>query len=221
MAGEEEDLANCLVMLSSSKVDHASVTEEQESAALVSKEYRTLISFTKLTSTLVTEMALAPPVSMPHYVLPVPCAMFECKAWKKVFSLHQDLGGQRANHKKVKGCFAAKLESSTEADDRNEDNPSEATAEQSMVIIPMELPVAALAAAPLKKKGKMHECSVCHRLFTSGQALGGHKCCHWLTSSSADHGGLVANIPPLAKWAATPLGRKERILPNSPARARK
>jgi len=63
-------------------------------------------------------------------------------------------------------------------------------------------PVTALtvAAAPCKKNSKMHECSVCHRLFTSGQALGGHKRCHWLTSSTADPCNPVANmIPPLTE----------------------
>ena len=28
-----------------------------------------------------------------------------------------------------------------------------------------------------------HECSVCHRIFPSGQALGGHKRCHWITTT--------------------------------------
>lgn len=30
-----------------------------------------------------------------------------------------------------------------------------------------------------KKKLKGHECSICHRIFATGQALGGHKRCHW------------------------------------------
>lgn len=29
------------------------------------------------------------------------------------------------------------------------------------------------------RKTKGHECSICHRVFNSGQALGGHKRCHW------------------------------------------
>ncbi|KAA8522220.1 hypothetical protein F0562_012893 [Nyssa sinensis] len=37
-----------------------------------------------------------------------------------------------------------------------------------------------------KKKSKVHECSICHRKFSSGQALGGHKRCHWLTSNLPD-----------------------------------
>ncbi|KAK3141858.1 hypothetical protein QOZ80_4BG0339160 [Eleusine coracana subsp. coracana] len=57
----------------------------------------------------------------------------------------------------------------------------------------------AVAAPGNKKNAKMHECSVCHRLFTSGQALGGHKRCHWLTTSStADPTNLTA-VPPLTE----------------------
>ena len=80
-----------------------------------------------------------------------------------------------------------------------------AAASLSMSLAPMghsSSPVTALtvAAAPCKKNSKMHECSVCHRLFTSGQALGGHKRCHWLTSSTADPCNPVANmIPPLTE----------------------
>jgi hypothetical protein len=29
-----------------------------------------------------------------------------------------------------------------------------------------------------------HECSICHRIFSSGQALGGHKRCHWITTTN-------------------------------------
>lgn len=48
-------------------------------------------------------------------------------------------------------------------------------------------PAPTAAAPPVnKKKGKVHECSICHRVFTSGQALGGHKRCHWLTTGSGD-----------------------------------
>ncbi|KAF5952925.1 hypothetical protein HYC85_010869 [Camellia sinensis] len=42
-----------------------------------------------------------------------------------------------------------------------------------------------------KRKSKVHECSICHRVFSSGQALGGHKRCHWLTSNSPETSSLV------------------------------
>ena len=36
-----------------------------------------------------------------------------------------------------------------------------------------------------RRKTKVHECSICHRIFSSGQALGGHKRCHQITSNAA------------------------------------
>ncbi|WVZ17731.1 hypothetical protein V8G54_010713 [Vigna mungo] len=41
------------------------------------------------------------------------------------------------------------------------------------------------------RKSKVHECSICHRSFSSGQALGGHKRCHWITSNAPDTSTLT------------------------------
>ncbi|KAL6651171.1 hypothetical protein ACP70R_010096 [Stipagrostis hirtigluma subsp. patula] len=257
-SGEEEDLANCLVMLSSSNIEQAAVarTDRQEPCASASKDedrdrggppLLQPISFFAPAPEPV--MALPSAVTATQYVSPAPRGVFECKACKKVFTSHQALGGHRASHKKVKGCFAAKAECNASesprhaaaatdpnnntnngkaaavvdevnAADPNNNNDgrtslytttdgdtnagtSEAAQALSMAITPIEheQPVAALAvaAAPCKKNAKMHECSVCHRLFTSGQALGGHKRCHWLTSSTADPANPVASFPPLTE----------------------
>ncbi|CAK9189814.1 unnamed protein product [Sphagnum troendelagicum] len=84
--------------------------------------------------------------------------MYQCATCKRIFKSHQALGGHRASHKKVKGCFArTKLPCDylTVARGDNEE----------------------MLNAVRKSKG--HECSICHRIFNSGQALGGHKRCHW------------------------------------------
>lgn len=54
-----------------------------------------------------------------------------------------------------------------------------------------------------QKPGRPHQCSICQRVFLSGQALGGHKRCHWMgdrvtetaTSviSKQESGGRVRN----------------------------
>ncbi|XP_062185818.1 uncharacterized protein LOC133889316 [Phragmites australis] len=250
-SGEEEDLANCLVMLSSSNnIEHATVarTDQKDPCTSASKEggrrppLLQPISFLAPASEPV--MALPSEVAAMQYVSPAPRGVFECKACKKVFTSHQALGGHRASHKKVKGCFAAKIESSASeqpsyahaaSPSTNNDNgkatavdvnangsadvrtniyntidgdtdvgTSEAAASVSMALVPIvhEPPVALLTVAtPCKKNAKMHECSVCHRLFTSGQALGGHKRCHWLASSTADPTNPVAHltVPPLTE----------------------
>ncbi|CAN6235862.1 unnamed protein product [Urochloa humidicola] len=263
-SGEEEDLANCLVMLSSSSTikqptavvnDHR---KQEPCAAPAGREgdrgpplqLQPISFFVPASEPPVMALPSAVAVT-PQYISPTSSRnVFECKACKKVFTSHQALGGHRASHKKVKGCFAAKFESnaseptrhptgagdpnnitgknaavdeasagvSTDAKasvypatanaDANAGKSSEAVmaSSLSMALAPTghNPPVAALtavAAAPCKKNTKMHECSVCHRLFTSGQALGGHKRCHWLTSSTADPCNPVANnmtiVPPL------------------------
>ncbi|KAG9446706.1 hypothetical protein H6P81_012834 [Aristolochia fimbriata] len=37
---------------------------------------------------------------------------------------------------------------------------------------------------------RMHECRICHRVFPTGQALGGHKRCHW---SEVEKSGTAKN----------------------------
>ncbi|WOL00238.1 zinc finger protein ZAT1-like [Canna indica] len=190
---EEEDLANCLVMLSSARVEPVAFIETEESCASASKEDDRRKHTIAIAAT-ATETAKAPSF-VPPPLPSVPRGMFECKACKKVFSSHQALGGHRASHKKVKGCFAAKLDALDEASPPLEEeiithehkNAGEmaSAASMSMAIVPFEN-AAPLPISPLKKKSKVHECSICHRVFTSGQALGGHKRCHWITSNSPD-----------------------------------
>ncbi|CAA7410812.1 unnamed protein product [Spirodela intermedia] len=190
LSSQEEDLANCLVMLSAGKMEPGAaaavvVVETEESCASASKEDRR-------SSAERTASFLA--VEKPKVVAPPPKGMFECKACKKVFSSHQALGGHRASHKKVKGCFAAKL------DDLEEAPPEE----EHLVAVDGAAAVVPFVAPPLRKK-KLHECSVCHRVFTSGQALGGHKRCHWLTSNAADQSSSMARLHHIQTQQAKPL----------------
>ncbi|KAM0922739.1 hypothetical protein ACQ4PT_005970 [Festuca glaucescens] len=249
-SSEEEDLANCLVMLSSSRVTQPAavvVDADQESCASASKDderNRLLLPQPiSMVAPLAAQMRFpAPQVVVAQHVPAVPRGLFECKACKKVFTSHQALGGHRASHKKVKGCFAAKLESSNRTEPQSSASPfppyppdnsklsltailgetsttepkaacldasatgkmvnvgagevAAATAAPEMPIMPVDdVATGPSAFSPFKKKGKVHECSICHRVFTSGQALGGHKRCHWLTSSSADPAKLQPVVP--------------------------
>ncbi|KAI3714197.1 hypothetical protein L1987_72793 [Smallanthus sonchifolius] len=84
---------------------------------------------------------------------------FECSSCKKVFGSHQALGGHRASHKNVKGCFAI-----TRTDAGSEE------VEYGEVLSIMN---------------QQHKCSICLKMFSSGQALGGHKRCHLDKEESA------------------------------------
>ncbi|XP_028063611.1 uncharacterized protein LOC114266875 [Camellia sinensis] len=163
---EEEDLAKCLVMLSNRKNENE---EEDKGKEVVVK------------------------------------GMFQCKACKKVSKSHQALKGHRASHKKVKGCFASRFDNT---DDNNEDIDVE---KDVLVQANLSLLIHNLNQTSLEtsRKSKMHECSIqylsihnlfslflyililtcsiCHWVFSSGQAFGGHKRCHWLTSNMPDN----------------------------------
>ncbi|KAF9606968.1 hypothetical protein IFM89_030266 [Coptis chinensis] len=174
-SSEEEDLANCLVMLSSARVDPVVEEVVEESCASASREEDRRY------------LQIAP---IAHYSDKGKGAkgMFECKACKKSFNSHQALGGHRASHKKVKGCFAAKLDGVDEGliDEDVITNDEFSFRSRSTAIVPFERSIDLQLATPSKRKSKVHECSICHRIFSSGQALGGHKRCHWITSNSPD-----------------------------------
>ncbi|XP_074355146.1 zinc finger protein ZAT3-like [Apium graveolens] len=125
---------------------------------------------------------------------------FECSSCKKVFGSHQALGGHRASHKNVKGCFAIKkstIDCNTHEEDynnigghdhRNVDYAGNHCGDQDKMLIALG-----------------HRCNICLRVFPSGQALGGHMRCHWEKGdepSSLTQGGSGPYQQPNAKVAS-------------------
>ncbi|KAK8635496.1 hypothetical protein V6N13_004230 [Hibiscus sabdariffa] len=186
---EEEDLANCLVMLSNAAVGpFVADAEAEESCASASKEE----DIKRNTMNFVAPIACRVPIEKPKGLAK---GVFECKACKKVFNSHQALGGHRASHKKVKGCFAARLDhiDNTQVDDDHEViTHEEILPTKSTSTFQFDQRTSTpLTASTSKRKSKVHECSICRRVFSSGQALGGHKRCHWVTSNSPDTSSLT------------------------------
>ncbi|KAL0308972.1 UNVERIFIED_CONTAM: Zinc finger protein ZAT3 [Sesamum radiatum] len=184
-SSEEEDLhvARCLVELANTIVDPPVVVEPEESSASASREEER-----RNHSTFTSRVNLDKAKGL---VSPSPKGSFECKACKKVFNSHQALGGHRASHKKVKGCYAAKQE---QQDETNLAEDDVITHEESLIPPKsnsyFQFGQGSTIIGATKRKSKGHECSICHRVFPSGQALGGHKRCHWITSNSPDTSSL-------------------------------
>ncbi|KAK1325362.1 Zinc finger protein ZAT3 [Acorus calamus] len=155
---EEEDLAYCLLMLSATS-SAAAATKTEESCA----------------------SPVIGPMDWPGVVGRAGPTRgggeFECKACKKVFGSHQALGGHRASHKKVKGCFAARVvpdeDARARAREAREGRERELRGEEGEGARVLDMP--------------------------PRQALGGHKRCHWITTNSAvaarEVGPLDLNLP--------------------------
>ncbi|QCE16470.1 zinc finger protein ZAT10-like [Vigna unguiculata] len=84
---------------------------------------------------------------------------YKCSVCNKAFSSYQALGGHKASHRKLAGAA--------------EDQPTSSS-------------VTTTSAS--NGGGRTHECSICHKTFPTGQALGGHKRCHYEGSGGGNGG---------------------------------
>ncbi|KAJ6409485.1 hypothetical protein OIU84_009060 [Salix udensis] len=81
---------------------------------------------------------------------------YKCTVCNKAFPSYQALGGHKASHRKSSSESATAKATATE-------KPS----------------TSATTATNTNTSGRTHECSICHKTFPTGQALGGHKRCHY------------------------------------------
>lgn len=83
---------------------------------------------------------------------------YKCSVCDKAFPSYQALGGHKASHRKPAS------DSATAAGPTGDNSGSVVTGIGG---------------------GKAHECSICHKSFPTGQALGGHKRCHYEGGAAA------------------------------------
>ncbi|KAJ0045648.1 hypothetical protein Pint_03610 [Pistacia integerrima] len=96
---------------------------------------------------------------------------YSCPICEKVFGKHQALGGHVASHNKNKNNIIAKESSTSNAVSATEDgncNNNGVENEQQTSGGDTE-----------------HQCNICSKIFQTGQALGGHKRCHWTGPAEA------------------------------------
>ncbi|GMH13633.1 hypothetical protein Nepgr_015474 [Nepenthes gracilis] len=130
---------------------------------------------------------------------------YKCSVCDKAFGSYQALGGHKASHRKLVG------------------NDEKATSSAGTT-------TSVSAGNPV---GRTHECSICHKCFPTGQALGGHKRCHYegvinarsgsrsgsgsaITTSegvgsTVSHREFDLNLPPFPEFFGVDFQKKSRF----------
>ncbi|XP_060199340.1 zinc finger protein ZAT10-like [Lycium barbarum] len=104
----------------------------------------------------------APPAPvMKTHAPPSEETLYKCSVCGKSFGSYQALGGHKASHRKL-------INGNGNGDDHSTTSTTtNATGTTSSVTVTGN------------GSGRTHECSICHKCFPTGQALGGHKRCHY------------------------------------------
>ncbi|KAG2547483.1 zinc finger protein 1-like [Panicum virgatum] len=114
-----------------------------------------------------------------------------CSVCGKAFPSHQALGGHKSSHR------ARPPPPPAAPTPAAEEEPAAAPAPPAAAV-PSASPAAssstsgAAAGSISGGSGRVHECSVCRKTFPTGQALGGHKRCHY---EGAGGGATTTNVP--------------------------
>ncbi|KAK1427226.1 hypothetical protein QVD17_15909 [Tagetes erecta] len=111
---------------------------------------------------------------------------FECSACNKSFHSYQALGGHKASHKKLKGCFDAITSEPMLEHDHMYNGCCEKPYDDHQSPSSFNL----VGSLKNTKVEGAHECSICLRIFSSGQALGGHKRSHLIAEAKLNQQNL-------------------------------
>ncbi|KAL9318070.1 hypothetical protein ACSQ67_014587 [Phaseolus vulgaris] len=149
---EEEDMANCLILLAQGQSRESHKHAEEDVG----------MNYAKYSSRKFLEAATLGSSRAGYYV-------YECKTCNRTFPSFQALGGHRASHKKPKAMMAIGQEKKQQhLLSSDEEEFQLKTNNKSPFSLQLN------TKGNLYNKSKVHECSICGAEFTSGQALGGH-----------------------------------------------
>ncbi|GAY37701.1 hypothetical protein CUMW_031070 [Citrus unshiu] len=106
---------------------------------------------------------------------------YSCLICNKSFDKHQALGGHVASHNKNKNVKESSSASAAAEDSKGEDKLAAAASDEETGESSRELAAAAGGGGGSSE----HKCNICNKIFPTGQALGGHKRCHWTGPAEA------------------------------------
>ncbi|KAI4346470.1 hypothetical protein L6164_007364 [Bauhinia variegata] len=187
---EEEDMANCLILLAQGQSRESPKPAEEDD---------NVMNCTKFSSRRFMEAASLGSGKAGFYV-------YECKTCNKTFPSFQALGGHRTSHKKPKAIAALmaidndkkQLLFSSDEDEFKFKNNNRSN--------PFSLQMNRGNLCSNNSKPKVHECSICGAEFTSGQALGGHMRRHRATIGT----NTTLSLSPMALEPEQQQPRKKR-----------
>ncbi|XP_072979958.1 zinc finger protein ZAT9-like isoform X1 [Typha angustifolia] len=102
---------------------------------------------------------------------------YKCATCNKSFHSYQALGGHRASQKRINGCCASKT------DHRDNSMDTGASFESTPIKEMVDKNRSNQKSYENSRKAKGHQCPICYKVFSSGQALGGHKRSHLMSRS--------------------------------------
>nr|ACG50000.1 SlZF1 [Solanum lycopersicum] len=118
--------------------------------------------------------SLPPPVPVMKIHETAEKMLYRCSVCGKGFGSYQALGGHKASHRKLIAGGDDQSTTSTTTNANGTTNSGNGNGNGSGT-------------------GRTHECLICHKCFPTGQALGGHKRCHYGGGNSSGNGNANAN----------------------------
>ncbi|GLT93261.1 hypothetical protein SLE2022_110620 [Rubroshorea leprosula] len=194
---EEEDMANCLILLAQGHSKDQSPKQEDVDIRAI---------YHKFNSKRFMEAPFAGGGKAGYYV-------YECKTCSRTFSSFQALGGHRASHKKPK--TAVVVEEKRHFFDEEEGQFFEVIKSNNIISSNLTLQLnnhnnnKGGLYMNNNNRAKVHECSICGVEFTSGQALGGHMRRH---KGPVGNTGTTLSLAPMATIIETEQAKKQRSI---------
>jgi hypothetical protein len=143
---EEEDMANCLILLAQGNRQNFKLSKPVTTAA-------TTITYTNKDAGLYA---------------------YECKICNRRFPSFQALGGHRASHKKSRQGNISEDKKALAVTVRMGDQEENGNDNDMSTALSLQIVNDGVLCSNNVKSNKVHECSICGDEFSSGQALGGH-----------------------------------------------